>query len=1355
MKKANRITRFFGTLRGRLIISVALVHAVMMTLFIIDLSDRQQKMILSRQQDDAVALSHTLSLNAAGWLASQDLAGLQELVDAQHQYPEIIFAILTDEYGRILAHSDKSKVGQFIMDIPGKVEQTILSKSGKLVDVFYPSLLSGRHVGWVRIGLGQTSALEKLNKILRSGLFYALFAIIIGSFIAWIMGRRITRRLHAVQDTISKVATGNSEARSHITGTDEAAILANEFNEMLDALAERDAALGKSEARFKKLFSNAAVPLGIVNKDGVITNLNLWFEKTFGYIIKDIPTIKEWWQFAYPDDGYRKSVITRWETAVQKALEEKTEIETQEYRVTCKNGEERTVLISGTIINEDILATFYDITERKKTEELVRKQKEQYDGLVNNIPVGVYKFRMKPDGSMSFDYISPRLCKMIRVKEEEAYGDIMNAFKVIHKDDFAGFIQLIKESFIAKQNFSWEGRAAFGDQIQWMRIESTPKVLENGDILWDGIMADITEQKKNEEKNRINEAKLTKAQQIGKLGYWQKEINSNMIWGSEEARKIYGFSPVAGELTEDEVDACIPDIARVRQAAIDLLRQNKKYDIEFQVNPADGSPAKYISAVAEIERDEQGNPFRIMGVLKDITEYKKGEQQIIKEKDLSDSIINSLPGIFYLQGYSGKYLRWNKKFETVTGYDAGEIGNLDPLDFFEGEEKAAIVNKIGEVLANGSADIETVIITKSGKRIPYYLSGQLIQYEDKPCFIGVGVDITERKIADDKFRSSEKARKLIMDSALDAIVSMDTAGFITGWTPQAEKIFGWKEAEVMGKTVSETIVPLNYREKHSKGFQQYLKTGKGRFINNLVEISALNKEGKEFPVEMMITPINQDGTDYFCAFIRDITERKKAEEEIIASEKLYRDLFQNMHHGFAYCKGIIENGKVIDYLYMTVNFKFEEILKVENINGKKLSEVFPEAMESDPSYAQILQEVVIHGKTIKFETNYKPNSAWLSVTFYKTGNENFVLLIEDIAERKKAEAALRESEETFRRLFNESTDAILLLDNTGFIDCNHAAASILGYSSLQEVLNKKPWDISPEKQPDGRLSAEKAEAMVAKALELGFNRFEWVHTKLDGTEFPVEVMLTSIILKGKQSFFTIWHDITERKKAEEEIKSANKQLRQLTAHLQSIREEERKRIGREIHDDLGQQLTAIKMDVAWIDKKTPDESSIIKPKLKNIITLLDGSNQSVRRILSELKPGILDELRLLDAIEWHGKQFTGNTGIPVVINVPGTVFNLPEAMAACIFRVYQESLTNIARYANAKNVWVTLKLPANKVMITIEDDGTGFDIATLKNKNTFGILGMKERVYSLNGSFDLESVPGQGTIVSISLPYST
>jgi signal transduction histidine kinase len=195
-------------------------------------------------------------------------------------------------------------------------------------------------------------------------------------------------------------------------------------------------------------------------------------------------------------------------------------------------------------------------------------------------------------------------------------------------------------------------------------------------------------------------------------------------------------------------------------------------------------------------------------------------------------------------------------------------------------------------------------------------------------------------------------------------------------------------------------------------------------------------------------------------------------------------------------------------------------------------------------------------------------------------------------------------------------------------------------------------------------------------------------------------------------------------------------LRMLTAHLQNVREEERKRIGREIHDELGQQLTAIKMDVAWIDKKITDEDTGVKGKLKNVIELLDGSNKSIRRILSELRPGILDDYNLLDAIDWLGNQFTINTGIPLNFTTTETSFKYASVLVTCIFRVYQEALTNITRYAGATKVLASLTVNNGIITVSIEDNGKGFVPESIQAHKSFGILGMKERVLSLGGSLN-------------------
>ncbi|MCX7173251.1 MAG: hypothetical protein NT159_04855 [Proteobacteria bacterium] len=188
-------SRFFlGTLRRRLIFSVAMVHAVMMALFVGDLTVRQRDMLLDRQIEEATALSQALATSAAGWIAADDVSGLQELLEAQRRHPEMLFAILADREGHVLADIDKSRQGQYLLDLPREVRQTILLSAPALVDVATPAMVGGRHVGWARVGIGQRSAGQKLAEITRGGVAYAVGAILIGSIIAWFMGRRQRQR---------------------------------------------------------------------------------------------------------------------------------------------------------------------------------------------------------------------------------------------------------------------------------------------------------------------------------------------------------------------------------------------------------------------------------------------------------------------------------------------------------------------------------------------------------------------------------------------------------------------------------------------------------------------------------------------------------------------------------------------------------------------------------------------------------------------------------------------------------------------------------------------------------------------------------------------------------------------------------------------------------------------------------------------------------------------------------------------------------------------------------------------------------------------------------------------------------
>jgi signal transduction histidine kinase len=229
-------------------------------------------------------------------------------------------------------------------------------------------------------------------------------------------------------------------------------------------------------------------------------------------------------------------------------------------------------------------------------------------------------------------------------------------------------------------------------------------------------------------------------------------------------------------------------------------------------------------------------------------------------------------------------------------------------------------------------------------------------------------------------------------------------------------------------------------------------------------------------------------------------------------------------------------------------------------------------------------------------------------------------------------------------------------------------------------------------------------------------------------------------------------EIRERTKAEAELRRSQDQLRDLAAHLQFIREEERTQIAREIHDELGQAMTAIKMDVHWLSRKLSGGQPLLSDKLKSMSKLIDLTVHTVRRISSELRPKLLDDLGLSAAMEWQINEFGDRSGIQCDFRSEPEDIILDQARSTAFFRIFQETLTNIARHAQATKVEVMLKEDAGKVEMTVRDDGRGITAERIADPKALGITGMRERAHSLGGYVVIAGVLGQGTTVMVSIP---
>ncbi len=228
--------------------------------------------------------------------------------------------------------------------------------------------------------------------------------------------------------------------------------------------------------------------------------------------------------------------------------------------------------------------------------------------------------------------------------------------------------------------------------------------------------------------------------------------------------------------------------------------------------------------------------------------------------------------------------------------------------------------------------------------------------------------------------------------------------------------------------------------------------------------------------------------------------------------------------------------------------------------------------------------------------------------------------------------------------------------------------------------------------------------------------------------------------------------ITRLNKSNAELIATKQELRELASHLQNIREAERTTIAREIHDELGQLLTGLKMDVSWIRKKTDPKEEDILNKFKDLNQMIDDTVKSVRRIAYELRPGILDDLGLNAALEWQSMEFQKRTGIECTFYSELDDAILNKEIVTSIFRIYQEALTNVIRHSKATKVTSGLFSDGDSYILNIQDNGKGFDQDDVANKHTLGLVGMRERSTMISGTLKIESIPLKGTTVVLKVP---
>lgn len=629
-----------------------------------------------------------------------------------------------------------------------------------------------------------------------------------------------------------------------------------------------------------------------------------------------------------------------------------------------------------------------------------------------------------------------------------------------------------------------------------------------------------------------------------------------------------------------------------------------------------------------------------------------------------------------------------------------------------------------------------------------YAVGQEARYA---CIVQ---DVSEREQASAQLRNwgliFERARWGIAIGGVETPV-------INTMNPEFARMHGYTVAELSGRPIIDVFapearaeVPQHLQRVHERGHYQY-------------ESLHLRKDGSVFPVLIDATAVRDERGEvaFRVANVQDITERKKQEAALRRSEALIRRVLETLPVGvwIADAEGRIIQGnaagrRIWGGAHHVGPKQYGEYKAWRVDTGRKL-----EARE------WALARAVRHGETtldevLRIRSFDGAHKIILNSAVPLRGPDGLIeggiAINEDITKRRRAEEDLRLSKELFQTTFDAAAVGLALCDLDGRYQLvNPALCATLGYAA-SELLARSIGDLAhPDDLP--RIAAEN------RRLLAGESKAYQLEARLRDQEGQTLWALLSVTLVrdaqgAPASFIEQITDITQRKQVEEQLLRSRQQLRELAAYRDTVREVERKRIAREVHDELGQQLTALRMRLSLLGRPA-DDGPPLSEQLADMRRLLDRMVGMVRHVASNLRPATLD-LGLVPALEWLAGDFEQHSGIRCRFRLltsddrAADTLALDDTRATALFRIAQEALTNVARHAQASEAGISLKATADGISLQVSDNGRGFDPAGVKARRSLGLLGMRERMLILHGELQIHSAAGQGTTVSVELPHA-
>ncbi len=611
----------------------------------------------------------------------------------------------------------------------------------------------------------------------------------------------------------------------------------------------------------------------------------------------------------------------------------------------------------------------------------------------------------------------------------------------------------------------------------------------------------------------------------------------------------------------------------------------------------------------------------------------------------------------------------------------------------------------------------------------------------------------QRNTVEDALRRNERRYRSLVLATAQVTWTAQPGGEIVDRQPTWESFTGQTFDQYQGWGWVQSIHPddrEHLTERWRKAIRRETRPPNDRYYE--IEYRVRRHDGVYRTFLTRTVPVlNDENIEEWVGICYDITEQKLREEQLRESEERYRSLVEVAPDLIL----VHQDGRII-----FMNSAGARILRAPS------PEVFSGTAVLDlvhPDFHQIVRERMqrtasghkvptMEQKVRRHDGTYVDVEVGATGFIYR-GRPAVQVVAREITARLRAQEELRASEVRFQLVTRATTDLVYDWDMANHsIWWNENLRHLFGYEGKPEALGIKFWTslIHPG-------DVERINASLFGAVSDGkqFWADEYRFKRLDGSY--ANVLDRGYILRDARGeparMIGAMMDITDRKLTEQRLRDSREQLRALTAHLERVREEERTRIAREIHDELGQALTGLKMDLSWFAARLPNQPAL-QDKSAGMLKLIDSTVNAVRRLSTELRPAILDNLGLIAAIEWLAQEFQKRTGVTCEFVTAEEELTLDESRTTALFRICQEALTNAARYAEATAVNIVLEIDEREIHLRIHDNGRGITDAETKATKSFGLIGMKERARLLGGTFTISGAPGRGTTLTVRIPVS-